>query len=101
MEPICRFEEEPVGCGHRWPILSYVVEHRLVDTIWMNPMRGLPKLVRIAQQYKVVCRASDCEHVCERHLPGLIDDQVIQPRREASASEKPWRTGNDLDLVRG
>src|SRR6266550_6607500 len=67
----------------------------------MDTVRRLSQLVRIAQQYKVVSGTGDCENICERHLPGLIDDEVIQPRREASASEKPWRTGNDLDLVRG
>src|SRR5439155_104779 len=81
--------------------IGRVLPSRSVHPFRMDPVRGLSQLVRIAQQYKVVCRASDCQNVCERHLPSFVNYQVIQLGREAGASEEPRRAGNDLNLVSG
>src|SRR5438094_3561619 len=100
MQPVCRLQEQPVSGRHRGLILNNVVQHRLVDALRMDPVGGLPELVRIAQQYKVVCGACDCENVCEGHLASLVDHKVVQLRREAGASEEPGCTGNDLNFIR-
>src|SRR6266851_1104799 len=73
VKSVGRLKKEPVGGRHRRLVLDDVIENRSVDSIRMDPMRWLTKLVRIAQQYKVVCGAPDCENVCKRHLPSLVD----------------------------
>src|ERR1700674_4780665 len=101
MQTVRRLKEQAVTGRHCRLILDNMIEHRLVDALGVNPVGGLPELVRIAQQYKVVCRACYRENVWEGHLPGLVDEKIVQLGGEAGASEKPRRTSNDLNLIRG
>src|SRR5438105_13541990 len=101
MQTVRGLKKEPVGGLHRGLILNNVVQHGLVDPVRMDTVRRLPELVRIAQQYKVVGGARDCENVCERHLTGFIDDKVVQFGWEASPSEEPGRASDELNLVCG
>jgi hypothetical protein len=77
-----------------------MVENRLVDALWMDSVGGLSKLVRIAQQYKVVCRACYGENICEGHLPGLVDHEVIELGGEAGSGKEPRGTRDDRNLIR-
>jgi hypothetical protein len=51
----------------------------------------LLELLRIAEQHEVVCGRGDREHVGERHLSGLVDEQRRRCRETGSRPEPTCR----------
>ena len=66
----------------------------------MAALQRLPQLLRIAQQHEAFRGLGDRQHVGERELPGLVDEQHVHGLEKLLARPQPGRSGGDLRRAR-
>ena len=69
---------------------------------WL-PFARLLELLRVAEQHEAVRGLRHGEHVGERHLPGFVDEQHVDRRRESARAQShavPPTTFASPDLKR-
>ena len=77
-----------------------VLERRRPGAVGVLALHRLRELLRITQQHQALRCVRDREHVGQRQLPGLVDDQDVDGLGESRAGEQPGRAGDDVDRCR-
>ena len=62
----------------------------------MGALRRLVQLLRVAQQHQIRPRMGDGQHVGERHLRGLVDEEDVDATLRFGPGPEPGRAGRDL-----
>ena len=88
-----------------------VLQRRDVDALGVAPLLRLLELLRIAEQHEAPRRLRDGEHVRERHLAGLVDEENVdapatlrEPRATRCRRRREparRRAGRDIVVVGG
>src|SRR5690606_16425808 len=65
----------------------------------MAALQRLLELLRIAEQHQALARRGDREHVRQRHLPGLVDNQHVDALLEVFPHPTPGRRADDVDAA--
>ena len=71
-------EEEPAVGRHGLVVAEEVLEHREPRALRVRALRDLRQLVRVAEQDERPRGRPDREHVGERELPGLVDEEHVE-----------------------
>ena len=71
-------EEEPSLRGHGLVVAEEVLEHREPRPLRVRALRDLRQLVRVAEQDEGARSRPDREHVGERELAGLVDEEHVE-----------------------
>ena len=66
----------------------------------MRALRGLSQLVRVSQQDDVSRARRRGDHIRQRHLAGLVNEEIIEAAFNLRSREQPRRPGHQLDLAR-
>ncbi len=85
--------------AQRLVVAEQVLEHRRARARRMRALRDLRQLVRVAEQDDVPRRRPDREHVGERDLPALVDEQRVDVPVQVLAREEERRAGEELELL--
>ena len=89
----------PIPVAQRLVLAEQVLEHRRVRARRVRALRDLRELVRVAEQDDVPRRRPDREHVRERDLPRLVDEQRVHVPVELLAREQERRAREQLQLL--
>ena len=92
-------EEDPAVGRHRDLVAEQVLEHGRLRLVGLRALRDLRELVRVAEEDDVARRVPDRDHVGERDLPRLVDDQRVEEALELLPHEEPRRAGDELQLL--
>ena len=96
MHPIGRVQQETKLGRDRHVIADEMAKRGRISTVGMHALRDLRQLVGVAQQDDRGGRAADGDHVGQRHLASLVDEEDIDRIEHVVAGEEPWRPGGDV-----
>jgi hypothetical protein len=91
-------QEQTTVLSHGVLAGEQVFQHRAAGTLGMNALSDVWELLRIAEKYDVLRSGADRERIGQRHLPGLIDEQILDTLLHAFASEEPGRAGDQVGI---
>ena len=86
----------PRSARHRLVLAEHVLERRDVRRPRMASLLRLFELLRVAEQDEAPRGVRDGEHVGERHLAGLVDEQHIDGLGELGPRPEPGRAAEDV-----
>ena len=89
--------QEQAAVGRDGLVLAEeVLERRDVGAVGMAALLRLLELLRVAEQDQALRRLRDREHVRQRHLPGLVDEQHVHGFAQLFARPQPAGAGDDI-----
>src|SRR5258708_2232952 len=77
MEPPRLFEEKAVFIVDSLRAAEQMVERRNIGALGMATLRRLLELSRIAKEHDTGACVRNRQHVCKRHLRGLVDEDDV------------------------
>src|SRR5438874_1291044 len=82
-------EEQAEFLWDRLPVAENVFEHAPTRSSWMDALRHLRQLERVAEKDEAPRGGAACERVGEAVLPGLVHDESIELTVELFARVEP------------
>ena len=81
-------EEHAAVLRHGGSARQQMLEHGAAGLAGMNPLTHLRQLLRVAEQHDVSRGGAHRDRVCQRHLAGFVDEEIVErlsiPSRENS-----------------
>ena len=99
VHPVRRLEEPAEVGGHGRLAAEHVLKRRHLGALGMAALRRLRQLLRIAEQHELRRRAAHREHVGQRLLPRLVDEQHVDRVRHPLARPQPRGAGDHVELL--
>ena len=84
-----RSRNSPRSGGDGRRVAEQVLEHRHAGAAGMNALRHVRQLLRIAEQHDVARARAHRHGIGQRHLAGLVDEQVVELALHLLAREQP------------
>ena len=75
--PVRLAEEQPHPLRHGLVPAEKVLQNRRIRALRMRSLRDLRELVRVAEQHDVPRRRPHSQHVRQRHLTRLVDEERV------------------------
>ena len=98
MQPIALGQEQALVRRHRVLSGQQVLERRHLAAFGMTAPKGLLELLRITEQDQAPPRGGGGQHIAERHLAGLVDDQDVDALLETGTRPTPGRRAEHIDV---
>jgi hypothetical protein len=99
VETPCLFQEKPAILREGSVTTQHMIERGRVHAIRMSSLRGLIELLRVAEQHDGPCGLRYRQHIRERHLGRLIDEEHVNRVDCIRTSPKPSGPACDPAIV--
>ena len=99
VQPVRLLEEEPPVGGDRRHPAEEVLEHGGFAAGRMGSLQDLAELLRVADEHEVSGAGSHREGVCERHLAGLVDEEVVEHAVVLPVGKQPRRAADQVAVM--
>ena len=101
MEPPGPVEEEAEVVRHDPLPVEHVRERRALSAWRVDALKGLVKLLRVAEENEVRRGERGRQGVCEGHLARFVDEEDIDALSHVLAGPEPGRSSNDIQGTLG
>ena len=96
VQPERLLEEEAAVGRDRLLVADQVLQHGRVAAVRVRALDHLVELLRVADEHEVARAGAHRERVGERHLAGLVDEEVVERAVVLVAGEEPGGAGGEV-----